>query len=232
MSRTIAILQPGYLPWLGFFEQMDAADVFVLYDDVQFSKGAWANRNRIKGPNGPQWLTVPVCKKPLAKVIGDVQVSDPVWKRKHVEELHACYSKAPYFESMSGILRVIEDAGDSLCFLTERLIALLRNYLGVYTRLIRSSVLDVHNDDPTQRLVDICRHFDANRYYCGASSRNYLDETPFAAAGIEVAYQDDCWAHPTYPQRFGSFVSHLSVVDLLFNCGPASLTILRSGRTT
>jgi hypothetical protein len=229
--RTCVVLQPGYLPWLGFFEQMARADVFVYLDDVQFDKHGWRNRNRIKGPGGPQWLTVPVRIKGLHKprineVLIDTTRGD--WARKHLTALQTNYRPCPFFDWLFGDLedlllrpwRYISD-------LDIAATSLLCAKMGLHRRVLRTSTLRV-GAGRTERLIEICRRVDCDHYYSGAAARDYLDATAFERAGMTVGFQE--YDHPTYPQRFGPFVSHLSAVDLLFNCGPESLDVVLLGR--
>ncbi len=219
---TLAVLQPGYLPWLGFFDQMRRADVFVHYDDVAFDKHGWRNRNRVKSPAGPQWLTVPVRHKGLGgQKILDVEL-DPArpWRRKHVNALAQLYARAPYTaEYLPQLSRTLDAPWTRLAELDIALSELLAGWLDIRTATLRASTLAIPGTR-SQRLVDLCRHFGARRYLTGDSARNYLDVGLFDQAGIEVVWQN--YRHPAYPQQFGAFVPYLSVVDLLFNVGPAA----------
>ncbi|MEJ2364297.1 MAG: WbqC family protein [Deltaproteobacteria bacterium] len=227
--NIIGILQPGYLPWLGFFEQMLYAGIFVIYDDVQYDKHGWRNRNRLKGPDGPVWLTVPVRIKGLNKPkINEVLIdpNQPSWGKKHCATLRQLYAKAPFFEEFYPLLEeVLQYPWERLLELDLKLIEMLAYWLGIEREIILSSSLGCSAVDPTQRLVDICRKLDANLFYEGSAGRNYLDLEKFTQAGIEVVFQDyQCRA---YPQLHGPFLSHLSAVDLILNCGPQSMDYLR-----
>jgi hypothetical protein len=221
---TLGVLQPGYLPWLGFFHQMRSADVFVLYDDVQFDKHGWRNRNRVKCAHGLQWLTVPVRHhgKPL---IADIEVdATKVWAQKHVATVRQCYAGAPHLEPYtSELAEVLERPWRLLADLDEAVIRLLAGWLGVDTMLVRSSTLGV-TGGRSERLVALCRHFGADRYRSGEAARAYLDVELFHREGIEVEWQN--LDHPVYPQLHGEFVSHLSALDLILNCGDTSPALL------
>jgi hypothetical protein len=229
-ARTCVVLQPGYLPWLGFFEQMHRADVFVYLDDVQFDKHGWRNRNRIKGPGGPQWLTVPVRLHGLHQpTIREVCIDDAKggWARKHMQALQTNYGRCPHFDWMQADLEgLLLQGWTSIADLDIALTSLLCAKLGLSRSILRTSSMNLPADR-CARLIDICRAVGCNRYYSGAAARDYLDVGGFAEAGIEVAFQD--YHHPTYPQRYGDFVSHLSVVDLMYNVGPASLAVILAG---
>ena len=226
MTRLLAAHQPQYLPWLGFFDKIARADVFVLLDDVQFKKNEWQNRNRIKGPAGPQWLTVPVRHR-FPQTIAEVEIAPPAsWSRKHLQALRTNYGKAPCFDAeMPLFVEVLERSWRHLAPLNVALIERLVHRLGIDTELRLSSELAAR-DDPTLRLVDLCERLGADAYLSG-SGGDYLDEQPFADAGIELSYQQ--YDHPRYPQLHGEFEPFLSIVDLLMNCGDDSLAVL-SGR--
>ena len=226
--RTVVVLQPSYLPWLGYFDQMARADDFVYYDDVQFDKHGWRNRNQIKGQAGAQWLTVPVLTKDrFGQSIAEIRINnDSPWGRKHVAALRQNYARAPFFkEVFPPIEEVLSRRWEALVDLVLASNEVLRRLLGLSTPLHRSSTLGIGGGQ-TDRLVSLCRRFGATRYVSGSSARDYLDEAQFRAAGIRLEYQD--YRHPTYPQLHGEFVGHLSVVDLLMNCGRNGLGILRT----
>lgn len=229
-ARTCVVLQPGYLPWLGFFEQLWRADEFVLLDDVQYDKHGWRNRNRIKGPAGPLWLTVPVrvtgCGQPPIRDV-EIDATQRRWATRHLHALRANYAPCPFFGWLYPELEaVLTRPWTRLVDLDIALLHLLAGKLGLRPPAQRSSELGIGGERCT-RLVRLCERLGCGRYYSGAAARDYLEPEVFAAAGIAVEFQD--YAHPHYPQRYGDFVSHLSVVDLLFNCGPASLNVLTGG---
>ena len=221
---TLTALQPGYLPWLGFFEQMKSADVFVLYDDVQFDKHGWRNRNRIKCSHGLQWLTVPVRQHGKPR-IADVEIDQTKqWARKHIASIRQCYAAAPHLEPYATELEeILSGPWRLLADLDEAVIALLAGWLRVETTVVRSSRIDVHGER-TERLVALCRHFGADRYRSGDAARAYLEVEPFEREGIEVEWQN--LDHPVYSQLHGEFVSHLSALDLIFNCGYESAAFI------
>jgi len=235
--RTCVVLQPGYLPWLGFFEQMHRADEFVFLDDVQFDKHGWRNRNRIRGPEGPLWLTVPIRVSGLGKPhIRDVEIdhTQQRWPARHLHALRTCYGPCPHFDWLYPDLEaVLTQRWTRIAELDIAFIALLCDKLGLDRRTHRSSELSLgaaqaDGDVRCGRLVEICGRLGCNHYYSGAAARDYLDESRFRQAGISVEIQH--YAHPTYPQRFGGFIPQLSVVDLMFNCGPRSLEIVLGGQ--
>jgi hypothetical protein len=226
LVTTLVVLQPGYLPWLGYFDLMHKADVFVHYDDVQFDKHGWRNRNRLKGPNGAVWLTVPVLHSGRSgQSILDAEIDDrQAWRRKHVATISQFYARTPLLPALLPRFRqILERPWRRLVELDLALIAWLAAELGIATPSHRASELGV-GGDRNERLLNLCRHFGATRYLSGNSAQDYLDVERFVDAGIEVIWHD--YAHPGYAQLHGDFVSHLSVLDLLLNAGKASLATL------
>ena len=227
MPRTVVVLQPGYLPWLGFFDQLHRADVFVYYDDVQFDKHGWRNRNRVKAPTGePQWLTVPVRHKGLDwPCILDVEIDNRApWARKHLGTLRHFYARAPHLgRYVPELEKLLTRGWDRLVDLDIAVVELVSSWLGFERSMLRASELGIGGDQ-SERLLAICRHLGANRYLTGDSARDYLDTGLFERHGVEVVWQH--YEHPVYPQQHGPFVPYLSVIDLILNCGDASLGIL------
>lgn len=219
-SKTIGILQPSYLPWLGYFDQIVKSDVFVFYDDVQYDKNGWRNRNKIKTANGVQWLTVPVLLKgKYMPLIKDVEIDNSQkWVKKHVSAIEQAYGKCKYYDGF--ICEILQEYNWKLIWEPSVIITqkILR-YLDIKTELYFSSSF-AKSDDTIQRLIDIIKEFKGTHFIEGASGRNYMDESvlnQFKQEGIEVVFQD--YQHPVYEQRYGEFVSHLSIIDVLFNCG-------------
>ena len=226
MATTIGILQPSYLPWLGYLEQIARCDVFVLYDDVQFDKGGWRNRNRIKTPNGPLWLTVPVLTKGSAMpLVKDIRINNVQhWAKSHLKTLAQYYSKSPFYRRYhSEITDILTQQWESLALLDRAVIEWMCACFGIDTPMYWSSDLDVAGDR-LERLLAIINHFGGNRFYEGAAGRNYIPVDWFAQRGVEVVFQD--YHHPTYSQLHGPFISHLSALDLLYNEGSRARDVL------
>ena len=218
----VAIHQPQYLPWLGYFDKIRRADVFCFLDNVQYKKNEWQNRNRIKGTEGWQWLTVPV-KYRFPEKINEVTVNNAVdWRKKHLRALATNYSKTPFFGEYVGVFEeAYVMAWGGLSELNIYLVEKTRELLGLKERrTVVASDLTL-SDDPTDRLIDICQSVGGDTYLSGKDGASYMDLDRFRKRGIDVIFQD--FNHPVYSQLYGEFVSHLSVVDLLFNCGPESL---------
>ncbi len=237
-----AILQPHYLPWVGYFEMLDRVDLFVLFDDAHFNKGEWKNRNRIrmerKGER-TRWLTVPVARTdqhdtPLNLIRIDRSRN---WAAMHLRNIALTYQKTRYYSQyMAPLAEIIESETAYLGELNEALLRFLASAFGIQTPIVRSSETPV-GGAKTERVANICQAVGADAYLANNGSSGYLEPEVFAARGIEWSYQD--YSHPTWLQWSVwyegrpadlPFIPYLSAIDLLFNHGPDSLAILRSGR--
>jgi hypothetical protein len=228
LRPTVVVLQPGYLPWLGFFDQMRRADVFVYLDDAQYDKHGWRNRNRIKTQMGSQWLTVPVRHSGLGfPRILEIEIDQRVpWARKHLTAIRQAYARAPHLNScMPALEALMMQRWERLIDLDLALVAWMSETLGIATKVERASQLGV-GGERSERLRLLCEHFGAGTYLSGNAAKDYLDLDLFARHGIRVEWQD--YAHPTYPQLHGEFIPYLSALDLLLNCGPDSRAVLES----
>jgi WbqC-like protein family len=228
----IAISQPGYLPWAGFFDLIDQVDQFVLLDDAQFVKQSWHQRNRIKSSTGMQWLTVPVIfRGRLGQPLCEVEIREPDFWQKHLRSVEVNYGRARYFETYFPQLKgILEDGrpGARLIDLNLALIQWIAGQLSIKTLMERSSSLKIEGKK-SEHLVSICERLGAKDYLSPRSASYLLDDLAmFADAGIRVWFQN--YIHPEYEQRFPPFLPYASVLDLLFNEGPEAGKIMRSGR--
>lgn len=226
-SMRVTILQPSYLPWLGFFEQMHRSDQFVLYDDVQFTRRDWRNRNRIRVQEGSVWLTVPVIQKnKYEQSLLETKIDNSTsWKRKHLKSIRCNYSKTPFFDLyFPWCEKTFNREWNFLLDLSLETIQYLKGELKINTPLLRSSELG-GSGNKSERLISICKQLGATQYLSGESARNYISEKDFSDQGIELEYQN--YQHPEYPQRYEGFVPFLSTIDLLFNCGDKSMRFLK-----
>ncbi len=229
MSKIMAMHQANYIPWLGFFYKIARADVFVYLDIVQYPRGkSFAARNRIKSPNGPVFLTIPVSipKGSEGKVLySQVQFAEEKWREKHLKSLMLNYKKASHFEAVFPIIQSQLEAASNLLELNISLIEAVCKYLQIDTKRIRLSSILNDFGQKTDLIIDICKMIDADMYLSGTGGgREYNDESKMNAAGIELIYSD--FRHPVYTQLWGDFVPNLSIIDLLFNHGPHSRAIL------
>lgn len=225
--RRVAVSQSNYVPWRGYFDLIASVDEFVFYDDVQYTKGDWRNRNRIKTPQGVQWLTIPVGTD-LRRRICDVSIPDSSCGDKHWAVLTANYARARGFEETAAWLRPFyAEPWTSLSVLNRRLIAEMCTFLGIGTKLSQSWDYRAEGDR-NGRLLALCRELEADTYVSGPSAAAYLDVEAFRRAGIEVIWMNYD-GYPDYPQLWGGFDPHVSILDLLFNCGPDSRRFLKLG---
>jgi len=224
MPKRVAIVQSNYIPWKGYFDLMRLADEFVLYDDVQYTRRDWRNRNKIKTANGVQWLTVPVeVKGKYTQTIRETRVSEPGWAADHWTRLKHAYAKAPHFRDYADALGAVYAglASPWLSEVNETLIRWVAAELGVPSKITQSNIYDLTAADPTQRLADICKQAGATAYLSGPAAKAYLDESVFAAAGVSVEYMDYA-GYPEYPQVHPPFEHAVTALDLLFHAGRAA----------
>jgi len=224
MSRVV-ILQSSYIPWKGYFDLIRAADLFVFYDEVQYSHHDWRNRNRIKTPSGLAWLTIPVkVSGQFGQRIDEVEVSRPDWWRKHWKTLAQAHARAPHFAEYRDAVAALYaglDGENRLARVNRHLTEGLCGLLGIGTTLASSTDFPKQATDPTDRLVEICRQAGADRYLTGPAARAYLRPDAFAEHGIMLEYADYSRYAP-YPQLHGEFAHGVSVLDLIFNTGAAA----------
>lgn len=226
MAKTVVITQSNYIPWRGYFDLLRSADDMVLLDSVQYTRRDWRNRNKIKTPGGTAWLTIPVeAKGQYLQAIDETRIAGRDWAASHIRAIELAYARAAYYDAVApwlfALLRSVATE-PLLTTVNERLLAALSARLGIAVPIRRcSDVFDrasLRAMQPTERLVAIATALGATRYLSGPAARAYLDVDLFAAAGIEVlwmAYE----GYPDYPQPWGKFEPHVSVVDLLLNTG-------------
>ncbi|HEC77317.1 MAG TPA: hypothetical protein ENI33_08710 [Thermoplasmatales archaeon] len=218
----IAIHQPNYLPYLGFFDKMKKSDLFVIYDDAQFNKSDFQHRNRIRIHNGWKWLTVPVEKKHLP--INEIRIKNEVstwkglgWADAHFKDIEDNYKGAAYYSEYADELKKIyEKRYDKLVELNMELINFLKKAFDIKTEIGLSSELGFTSRS-TERLVEMVEALGGDTYLSGAAGRNYLDTSLFQKKGIKVVFQD--FKHPVYKQRYEGFEPDMAAIDALFNVG-------------
>ncbi len=219
---TVVISQPLFFPWVGLFEQIRLADVYVHYDDVAFSKGSFVNRVQLKTPYGPEWMTIPLRSRRLGQPINELIADDQQdWRARHLTRLEQLYRAAPYRDEMLELVASLyERPFPRLSNLLREVIEAVCRYfcLAQQTQFLLSSELGIGNSS-SQRVLAVVRQLGGDRYVTGHGARNYLDHEAFAAAGICVEYLD--YQRRPYPQQFGSFDPHVSILDLIANVGRA-----------
>ena len=232
MGKRVAILQSSYIPWPGYFDIIGSVDEFVMYDVVQFTKDDWRNRNRIKTADGVRWLTIPVLTAGrFGQTIAETRVAGGDWAVKHWRSLSQAYAAAPYFANYRDrFADAYRACGDQplISSVNRTFIDVISSELGLSTRIIDAAA-HVKEGDRNQRLVDLCRALGAGVYVSGPSARTYLDIELFRRHGIDVEFVEYP-AYGPYHQLHGSFEPRLSVLDMLFNVGPATTSYLRCRR--
>lgn len=225
----VAIHQPQYLPWVPFFDKMDACELFVYLDTVQFQRRGVQNRNQILGPDGPLYLTVPV-NASRETLIQDVTIADNPWQHSQIRSIETAYKKAPFYQDYAPeLLELLGRKWERLVDLNLATTALLMKALGITTRCVLASELTV-TGAKQDLILDICTACQATDYLSGTGARAYQTPEEFSARNIRLLYQN--YQAKAYPQRFvgENFSPGLSALDLIFNLGPASRDLLISGR--
>lgn len=228
INLKVVILQPSYLPWLGYFGMIDISDVFIFYDDAQFSKQSWQQRNKIKTSNKWTWLVVPVYQE-LNQRINEVKISNNTkWFKKHWKSILFNYNKAPFFNNYKEIFENIYNTNwEYLMDLNITIIKKLSKLLGLNdAKFLLSSELNVRGNK-TDRLINILTKIGADQYISGPAAKDYIELEKFNSAEIELFWFE--YNHPKYNQLYDDFISHLSIIDLLFNMGEDSIQIIRKG---
>lgn len=228
MNRTLVISQPMFLPWIGLFEQIRLADVFVHYDDVQLPQGrSFISRVQIKSANGSCWLTVPIDHARSGRLINEVVIFDEQdWRSKHLKTIRHAYGQASHFQSMFALAEKLY--GNTSARLADFNIAAtqeIAELLGFAPLFVRSSSLPVTGSS-TERLVNLCEATNCNVYVTGHGALNYLDHEQFERRRITVRYMD--YQKVTYPQLHGTFTPYVSILDAIANCGDGTRDLLRS----
>ncbi|MBN1431638.1 MAG: WbqC family protein [Methanomicrobiaceae archaeon] len=226
---SVAIMQPTYLPWMGYFGMIDSVDVFVFYDDVQFVQRSWQRRNKIKTANGWTWLTVPVIEC-FGQNINEVRVNNDInWSEKHWKSIVHSYKKAPYFEEFSPEFGEYYNSEHKMLLdVNLTFIKAVCRRLGIKTELILSSELGV-DGSKTDRLINVLKKVGADRYISSPASGCYMENDKFFNNNIDLFWYE--FSHPQYNQLYGEFIPYMSVIDLLFNEGAEnSIDLIRSGK--
>jgi hypothetical protein len=226
-GKRVAIVQSNYIPWKGYFDLINLVDEFILYDDRQYTRQDWRNRNRIKTPQGAQWLTIPV-KARYPQRIDETLISDSGWGARHWKTLTQNYRKAPHFDDyrdhFDRLYREVRDP--QLSIVNRMFLEEICSIFRITTRLSWSSDYDAEGAQ-TERVVGLCQAAGATSYLSGPSAREYVEEDLFEDAGIALEYIDYA-GYPEYPQLHAPFDHAVTVLDLLFNTGPDATRFMKS----
>ena len=234
MSKTVVILQSSYIPWKGYLDLMNAADSFVLFDEVQFTRRDWRNRNRIMVDGRPLWLTVPVeSKGNFLGAVRDMRISDGDWARKHWLTIQRAYSKAPFFKDYQDSFEEAYHQAGQLKFLSEvnqLFLKVLARHFKIEPLFNDSQEVPKSATCPTARLIEICLAHDATDYLSGPAAKDYIEEQYFEEAGISLHYANYS-GYPVYRQKAEQFRHDVSSIDLLMHEGPKAKEHLKSNES-
>lgn len=233
LAKKIAIVQSSYIPWKGYFDMIRQVDEFILYDDVQYTKRDWRNRNLIRTPQGLRWLTIPVeVKGKFIQKIEDTKVSNHSWAEEHWKKIRYNYASAACFKQYQELLETCYSNCaplNHLSHINHRFIKLVCGILGIPTKISWSMDYKLHNlkEGKTERLVALCQKAGADFYLSGPRAKDYLVPELFQQVGIELQYMDYS-GYPTYQQSFAGFEHGVSIIDLLLNQGPDSTKYMKA----
>jgi len=218
--KKVAILQSNYIPWKGYFDVIASVDEFIIYDEVQYTRSDWRNRNQIKTPQGVQWLTVPVMiKGRLGQTIRETEIKMDGWAEKHWRTLCMNYSRAPHFSIVAECFEPLyrQEHYAYLSELNRSFIDKICGFLGISTKISNSWDYTLI-EGKTERLVNLCLQAGASEYISGPAAKDYIIPELFEAENIKLTWFDYS-GYPEYPQLWGGFEHGVSIMDVMFNCG-------------
>ncbi|MFY9074605.1 WbqC family protein [Malaciobacter mytili] len=226
--KRIAILQSNYIPWKGYFDLINMVDEFIFYDEVQYTKNDWRNRNKIKTSKGVQWLTIPVRQKSLDQKIKDTKITDKKWNIKHWRTISQNYVKSKYFKEYKDTFEELYLTCDEeyLSQINYKFITAINEIIGITTRIRWASEFDLL-EGQTEKLIGICKDCNANIYLSGPSAKNYFNEKLAKEENIEIEWMDYC-GYPEYEQLHSPFEHGVTILDLIFNKGPNLYKFMKS----
>lgn len=231
-NKRVAILQSNYIPWKGYFDIIASVDEFIFYDEMQYTKNDWRNRNKIKTPNGTQWISIPVITHGHITDnvrIMDAKIADKKWAKSHWNTIAQFYKKAPYFQEYAPIFKEIYESLENeefLCNVNYKFIYAILKILDIKTKVSFSTDYGLI-EGKTERLVDLVQKAGGNEYISGPAAQDYIKKELFDAAGIKLTWMDYS-GYPEYPQLYPPFEHGVSILDLIFNCGPNARKFMKA----
>lgn len=224
----VAILQSNYIPWKGYFDIINSVDFFVIYDEVQYTKNDWRNRNMIKTAEGTSWITIPSFQKNLSQKINETTVCLKDWNKKHLKTIEYTYAKASCYKEFKAFFEelYLNVPSDNLSEINIYFLKNICKILDIKTTFVNSADLNLI-EGKTERLVDICQKLNATSYVSGPAAKNYLNESLFHNSNIDVEWIDYS-NYPVYPQLYGEFNHYVSIIDLILNTGKQANTFLKT----
>ncbi len=226
--KKVAIVQSNYIPWKGYFDMIAAVDEFILYDDMQYTRRDWRNRNQIKTPQGLQWLTVPVLVKgKFHQKIRETEIDGCDWAKSHWKALTQNYRRAPHFSQIASWLEplYLDESSNYLSQLNRRFIEAICSYLNIETAITNSWNYELV-EGKTERLAELCVQAGGTEYISGPAAKGYVDEIAFKDREITLTWFDYA-GYPEYSQLWGEFSHGVTILDLLFNCGRNASRFMR-----
>ena len=226
--KKVAILQSNYIPWKGYFDLINMVDEFILYDEVQYTKNDWRNRNKIKTPQGIQWLTIPIRQENLEQKIKDTKITDKKWNIKHWRTISQNYTKSRYFKDYKDIFEELYLSCDEeyLSQINYKFLTTINKILGITTKIRWSSEFELV-DGQTEKLIGICKQCNVDIYLSGPAAKNYLDEKLAKQENIKVEWMDYS-GYQEYNQLHLPFEHGVSILDLIFNEGSNANKFMKS----
>ena len=222
--KKVAILQSNYIPWKGYFDIINSVDEFILYDDMQYTRRDWRNRNQIKTANGLLWLTIPVDSKgKFFQKINETKVTGHKWPSEHLRSIQLCYAHAPFYKDYEPMLEELYAKAEQMDYLSDinrMFLEKICEVLGIHTRITMSSDYPLA-EGKTERLAELVKSAGGSWYLSGPAAKDYIEDEVFEKAGVELAYMD-YEGYPEYPQLHGEFTHNVSILDLLFMTGPSA----------
>lgn len=227
-KKRVAILQSNYIPWKGYFDMIASVDVFVLYDEVQYTRQDWRNRNKLKTQNGVKWISLPVTIDGLyQQLISETLIADNDWSVKHWAKIENAYRRSPYFKEVSEWLKplYLTTKTDNLSELNEIFIKAICKELNIATKIVSSRDLKLIPGQ-IENLVNICKQLDAVNYISGPAGKSYIDELLFSKHGVSVEWFDYS-GYKEYEQLWGDFDHYVTILDLFFSVGPNAVNYMK-----
>lgn len=231
-TKKVAVLQSDYIPWKGYFDIIHDVDLFIFYDDVQFTKNDWRNRNRIKTPSGSRWLSIPVGSK-IHRFIYEADIKDPIWGKRHWDIIFQSYRRSKYFKIYSSFFQhvYLDLTWGNISDLNQFMIKnIAREFLGITTQFDDSRLYTV-SGCKQERLLTLLNKVNATVYVSGPAAKHYIDDKDWSNSGIQLVFKDYS-NYPEYPQVYPPFDHFVSIIDLLFNVGPSAPYYIWGWRST
>jgi hypothetical protein len=228
MDKKVAILQSNYIPWKGYFDIIARVDEFIIYDEMQYTKNDWRNRNKIMTQNGLIWLTIPVLSRNFHRKINETKIANKLWTKKHIKSLQNSYSKALYYNVYEDIILDLYEQVKNEEYLSQvnfKFIIEICKLLNIKTKISRASEYQLI-EGKTERLINLCQQAEATEYISGPAAKGYIQNKLFSKANIRLTWMDYT-GYPEYSQLHSSFDHNVSILDLIFNIGPDSRRFMK-----